>query len=253
MDVVLERRTNSTSDGCHANQQDSAPKLLVRSELLQSSDFSDLVTEVRRLQRRRIRVVSIRRQNALRIGRERLQEVLQDAGMRVCTIGFAGGFTGTLGRNYKAAVDDTRQALEFAASLKARAVLVVPGSRGLHTYNHAERTIKDGLYDCLDDALRLRVDMLVPLNAVFGTGRDIFEPRHQSALDWIDQMDSHRIKSMMMLRGSNPWERVPACWERCLLNGGVLRVSRRCQATLGPHNIARHILSQLTNTAVPVG
>ena len=252
MDLVLERQTISILDEHKTDTQKAVPDLLVQAALLQASDFSELVTEVRKLQRRRIRVVSIRRQRALQIGPQRLQAVLEDAGLQVCTIGFAGGFTGTLGRNYKQAVDDTRRALEFAAQLKARAVLVAPGSRGFHTYNHAERTIRDGLYDCLDDALRLRVDMLVPLNAVFGTGKDIFVPQHRSALDWIDELNSHRIKSMMMLRGRRPWDRLPACWERCLLNGGGLRVSRRCRATLGNHSIAKYILNHLSNTAVPV-
>jgi hypothetical protein len=252
MDVVLERQASFAVIGQNSDANKAMPNLLVKAKLLQASDFSELVAEVQKLQRRRVRVVSIRRQRALQIGPQRLQAVLEDAGLQVCTVGFAGGFTGTLGRNYKQAVDDTRRALEFAAQLKARAVLVVPGSRGFHTYNHAERTIRDGLYDCLDDALRLRIDMLVPLNAVFGTGKDFFVPQQKSALDWIDQLDSHRIKSMMMLRGPNPWDRLPACWERCLLNGGVLRASRRCRIQLGTHNIARHILTHLTNTAVPV-
>ncbi len=254
MDVVLERQTISSGlKSARTNASTKVSNLLVNAELLQASDFSELVAEVRQLQRRRIRVVSIRRQRALQIGPQRLQAVLEDAGLQVCTVGFAGGFTGTLERNFKQAVDDTRLALQFAAELNARAVLVVPGSRGLHTYRHAERTIREGLFDCLDDALRLRIDMVVPLNGVFGTGKDVFVPQNKTPLEWIEQFGSHRIKSMMMLRGPNPWNRLPGCWQTCLNNGGVLRASRRCRVTLGSHNIAKYILSHVSDTAVPVG
>ena len=252
MDVVLEQETVSEFQVAAPGLNSHLPLLVSTAELLQASDFLELVAEVRQLQQRRIRMVSIRRQNALRIGPDKLQAVLEDSGLKVCTVGFAGGFTGTLGRSYRQAVDDTRRALEFAAQLQARAVVVVPGSRGLHTYNHAERTIRDGLYDCLDDALRLRIDMQVPLNAVFGTGKDIFHPQQESYLDWIDDFGSHRIKAMMMLRGRTPWKKLPDSWQRCLRNGGVLRATQRCRITLGRHGITSHILSRLTNSAVPV-
>ena len=122
----------------------------------------------------------------------------------------------------------------------------------MHTYNHAERIIRDGLNDCLDDALRYRIDMVIPLNAVFGHGRDIFVPQNQSVLDWIESMGTHRIKPMMMMRGSKPWKRLPDSWQRCLLSGGVLRASQRCCDTVGPQNITRHILAGLSDTSIPV-
>ena len=251
MDVVLESRSQAEFPGTDS-QPGKSSLLVSTAQLLQASDFSELVVEIRRLQQRRIKMVSIRRQRALRIGPDRLLSVLEDSGLKVCTVGFAGGFTGTLARSYRQAVDDTRRALEYAAQLKARAVVVVPGSRGLHTYNHAERTIRDGLFDCLDDALRYRVDMVVPLNAVFGTGKDIFQPRSESMLDWIKAFDTHRIKPMMTLRGRRPWGRLPDSWQRCLLTGGVLRASQRCQTTVGCHHIMRHILSELSDVSVAV-
>ncbi len=246
MDVVLEEKQSMLSAS-----DDDVP-LLGTAELLLASEFSELVAEVRQLQRRRIRMVSIRRQRAHRIGTENLKMVLEDAGLKVCTVGFAGGFTGTLGRSHRQAVEDTRRALGFAAELGARAVVVVSGSRGSHTYNHAERIIRDGLYGCLDDALRLRIDMLVPLTTMFGNRTDVFRPRCQSQLDWIEGFDSHRIKAMMMLRRRSPLKGLPACWERCLRSGGALRIGRRCRTTLGSHNVVAEILSRLNNVAVPV-
>lgn len=249
MDVVLERA--SANSAIHSYDQ-SSPVLLNTAEILLASDFSELVAEVRQLQRRRVQMVSIRRQRAMRIGAAVLQEVLEDSGMQVCTVGFAGGFTGSLDRTWKQAVDDTRRALEFAARLKARGVVVLPGCRGLHTYNHAERTIRDGFESCLDDALRLRIDMLVPLNSVLGSSRDVFRPRENKCLDWIESYASHRIKAMMVMRGGSPWERLPGCWQRCLNNGGALRISGRTRRLLGRHDIIREILASMQNAAVPV-
>ncbi|APZ91168.1 TIM barrel protein [Fuerstiella marisgermanici] len=247
MDVVLEEKHS------HAGlSNENEPPLLGTAELLLATDFSELVAEVRQLQRRRIRMVSIRRQRACRIGLPNLKMVLEDAGLQICTVGFAGGFTGTLGRGYRQAVDDTRRALDFAAALNARGVVVMSGSRGNHTYNHAARTIRDGLFDCLDDALRLRIDMLVPLTTMFGKQTDVFEPRCDSMLDWIDEFDNHRIKGMMMLRRRSPLKGLPACWERCLRSGGALRIGRRCRRTLGSHNVVAEIALRLRDVAVPV-
>jgi len=243
MDVLLEQNS--------ANRQSGVTNAIANTaELLQARDFTELVREARQLERRRVDLVSVRRQRAMRIGPARLKAVLDDTGLGVCTVGFAGGFTGSLGRGYKAAVDDTRRALDLAAELKAHAVIVVPGSRQQHIYNHAQRIIRDGLYDCLDDALRLRINMVLPLNAIFGNRKDVFHPRDDSPLDWVEAFESHRIRPMMILRGSSPWNGLPDCWRRCLNDGGVLRVSARCRAMLGGHNVLSEMLSQLTNSAV---
>ncbi len=245
MDVVLQKKPFGSLDN-------SVP-LLNTAELLLAQDFEELVAEVRQLQQRRVRMVSIRRQRARRIGFANLKMVLDDAGLEVCTLGFAGGFTGSLGRSYQHAVDDTRRALEFAAQLNARAIVVVPGSRGRHIYNHAARLVRDGLNDCIDDALRLRIDMLVPLTTVLGSNKDVFTPRCDSMLDWIRSFECHRVKAMMMLRRRQPLKNLPACWKRCLNDGGALRIGRRCRTTLGSHNVIASIASQLNNVAVPVG
>ncbi|MEZ6124513.1 MAG: hypothetical protein R3C49_15245 [Planctomycetaceae bacterium] len=250
MDVVLEQVPQVFS-AFPAN--DDCPVLLNTAELLQAKDEQELIAEVNQLQRRRVRMVSVRRQRAMRIGIGLLQHILEDSGLSVCTVAFAGGFTGTLNRSYSQAVDDTRRALELAARLDAQGIIVVPGSRGLHTYGHAERTIRQGLEDCLDDALRYRVNMLLPLNSVLGNNRDIFVPRNASRLDWVESMDSHRIRPMMMMRGCSPWGRLPDCWERCLTSGGVLRISGRTRRTLGRHAIVSEMLNCMENAIVPVG
>lgn len=255
MDVVLNRTNVDLSVPALLNEDDHSkePSQIDSAEILQARDFESLVAEVRQLQRRRIRTVSVRRQRALQIGPDTLKEVLSDAGLEVCTLGFAGGFTGSLNRSYEQAVSDTRRALEYAAELKARAVVVLPGSQGNHIYSHAERCVRDGLEACIDDALRHRVDMLVPLNTVLGKGTDIFVPRKASPLNWLESMGSHRILPMMMLRNKTFWKGLPASYKTCLRKGGALRISGRTRRLLGSHAVLNHLIKTLDDTVVPVG
>jgi len=239
MDVLLEPSLSVCSD-----DRISALDVAV-SEPLVAQSLAELVPEVARLRRRGVRIVSIRRQQILRLGEVEVQDVLADSGLEVSSIGFAGGFTGTLRRGYRQAVEDTRRAIELAADFHAKSVIVVPGSRGLHTRRHAERIIRHGLYDCLDDALRMRVTMLVPLNSVFGDRDDVYRPHDMSSLDWIDSLDSHRIRGLLMLRGKSPWSQLPDCWRRCLTSDGYLRVSPRCRAAVGTQHLLSHITSRL--------
>lgn len=254
MDVVLNRTNADLSVTTTSNQVENAPSptQLHSAEILVARDFEGLIAEVRQLQRRRIRLVSVRRQRARQIGPEILKEVLHDAGLEVCTVGFAGGFTGSLNRSYTQAVDDARRALEFACELNARAVVVLPGSRGRHIYSHAERCARDGLEACLDDALRYRVDMLVPLNTMLGKDKDIFIPHKMSRLDWLNSLNSHRIRPMMMLRNKTFWKGLPECFKACLMQGGALRISGRTRKVLGSHAVLNHLTKTLEDTVLPV-
>ena len=236
MDVVLPKKRFDVS-----GRSGNSVTQVATSELLLAQDFDELVAEVRQLTLRGVRQVSIRRQRARRIGTANLKMVLDDAGLKVCTVGFAGGFTGTLGRSYRQAVDDARRALDFGAELRARAIVVVPGSRGRHIYNHAERVVRDGINDCIDDALRLRVDMPIPLTTVLGTHQDVFRPRHETLLDWIGSFECHRVQAMMMLRRRSPLQGLPACWKRCLTEGGALRIGHRCRKTIGSQAVIAQI------------
>ncbi len=239
MDVLIEPSLSLRSGDAPATLH------VCISEPLLAQSVTELVPEVRQLQRRGVTMVSIRRQQILRLGPQAVKSILSDGGLEISSLGFAGDFTGTLGRSFGGAVDDTRRALDMAAGLKARAVIVVPGSIGMHTRAHAEENIRLGLNSCLDDALRLRVTMLVPLNSVFGDRGDVYRPHNMSSLDWIDSLQSGRIRGLLMLRGQSPWTHLVDCWKRCLTSGGYLRVSPRCRALVGTQHLLSHIMSRL--------
>ena len=78
-------------------------------------------------------------------GEEKGIELLADAGLKVSHLLWAGGFTGSDGRSFRASIEDASDALETAAGLKAQTLVVYSGSRAGHTFNHARRLIRDAL------------------------------------------------------------------------------------------------------------
>ncbi len=244
MDVFLPRQPNGTYLVPRVKQE------LCQSEPLRAQSPKELADEVAQLKSRQIRLVSIRRQQVMCLGQQELQSTLSANGLQVGTMGYAGGFTGSLGRSYECAVTDMLRALELAASFNAKSLVVVPGSRSNHTYNHASRTIRAGLDRCLDDALRFRIDLQIALNNVIGGREEVFVPVGCTPLDWIETMDSHRIKGMMVLRRASPWKQLPDNWKRCLLFGGTLRLSRSCRQLAGTSSVLSRIIRHL-NTSKP--
>lgn len=244
MDVFLQRQPNGT---CLVPE---TPKDILLSAPLQAQSPLELAAEIPELRKRRVRLVSLRRQQVMRLGQQALQHLLADNGIEVGTIGYAGGFTGSLGRGYECAVADLLRALELAASLKAKSLVVVPGSQGNHIYNHASRTIQAGLERSLDDALRFRIDLQIAINNVIGGRDDVFRPEGLSPLQWIENLDSHRMKGLMVLRGEDPWTQLPDCWQRCLMSGGILRLSRSCRLLAGTRKVIARIVEGLNEPSV---
>ncbi len=246
MDVFLPRQPDGTF------VVPTSTNDLQQSETLKAKSPQELDDEVARLRKRRVRMVSVRRQQVLRLGQDYLQQCLDANNIEVGSIGYAGGFTGSLGqgRGYELAVSDTLRALEQAAELQAKSLVILPGCRARLTYNHASNTILAGLERCLDDALRFRITMHVALNTVLGGSKDVFSPVNQSPLHWINDMNSHRIRGRMVVRGPESWDTLPDCWRTCLRSGGVLRLSRRCRELEGTRKVIARIVQAL-NRPIP--
>lgn len=78
-------------------------------------------------------------------GEEKAAELIQETGLRVSHVFWAGGFTGSDGRSFRASVEDAEEALRTAASLKAESLIVYSGARAGHTHNHARRLFREAL------------------------------------------------------------------------------------------------------------
>ncbi|MEJ7591658.1 MAG: TIM barrel protein [Planctomycetaceae bacterium] len=195
---------------------------------LQSDSAEGLIREAEQLHQRGIRYVCVRRQQILFIGEHVIHDILADAGIQVSCIGFAGGFTGSLGMSFDAATRDARRSIDLAADLGARSVVIVPGEQGLHTYSHAEKTIRLGLMDVAQYASQRHIRLLIPTDTVLVSPKDCFRPR-ECALSWLDGMGNPLIRPLIVVRGKSFACRLPSGWRESLAAGGSLRICHRCE------------------------
>jgi sugar phosphate isomerase/epimerase len=116
--------------------------------------------------------IAVWRQKLADYGEEKGLELLSESGLRVSSLLWGGGFTGSEGRSLRESVQDGREALHLAADLKAGCLIVYSGARAGHTHNHARRLTKMGLEE------------LAPMAEEFGIPLAI-EPMHEGcAAEW---------------------------------------------------------------------
>jgi len=108
-----------------------------------------------------IGAIGIWRTKLERFGEERGIDLVQESGLEVSSLAWAGGFTGSAGYSFDEAVIDARQALRVAADLGADCLIVSGGGRGHHTAGHARRLVVDGLTLLAEDAAELGVQLAV--------------------------------------------------------------------------------------------
>jgi len=98
-----------------------------------------------------IPAIGVWRQKLADIGDEKGAMLVKRAGLRVSSLQWAGGFTGSDGRTHAESLDDARHAIRTADVLRAGCLIIHSGARGVHTYKHARRIFRQAL------------EMLVPL------------------------------------------------------------------------------------------
>jgi sugar phosphate isomerase/epimerase len=94
-------------------------------------------------------------------GQAKAIELLDAQGMVVSHLFWAGGFTGTDGRNYRESLEDAAEAIRAAAALTCRILVVYSGPRAGHTGNHARRLFQDALKKLATLAAELDVTLAV--------------------------------------------------------------------------------------------
>jgi sugar phosphate isomerase/epimerase len=113
-----------------------------------------------------IGAMGVWRQKLSDCGQGKAQDLLQQAGMKVSHLLWAGGFTGSDGRSYRESVEDAAEALEAAAALGGKTLVVYSGPRAGHTHNHARRIFQSALLELAPQAAELGVTMAVePMHA----------------------------------------------------------------------------------------
>lgn len=113
-----------------------------------------------------IEAIAVWRQKLSDYGEEKGLELLDQCGLQVSALLWAGGFTGSDGRSYRESVEDARDAIRLAASLRAGCVVVYSGPRAGHTQNHARRLLTNALTELLPQATDLGINLaLEPLHS----------------------------------------------------------------------------------------
>jgi sugar phosphate isomerase/epimerase len=105
----------------------------------------ELSDELDALARHGFDAISIWRTKLSDIDAARGRWLIERAGVRVSSLQWIGGFTGSDGRSFAEAIEDGIEAIEEAAALSAGVLLVHPGCRGGHTLSHARRLLEDAL------------------------------------------------------------------------------------------------------------
>ena len=108
-----------------------------------------------------IPALGVWRQKLSDCGQAKALELLKHSGLKVSHLFWAGGFTGSEGRNFRESVEDAQEALLAAAALKTDTLIVVSGTRAGHTFNHARRLLQEALEKLSPQAAELGVSLAI--------------------------------------------------------------------------------------------
>jgi len=94
-------------------------------------------------------------------GEEKAVELLTENQMSVSSLHWAGGFTGGDGRTFRESMFDALDAIDVAANLNAGCLVILTGSRGGHTRNHARRILTKALTELGEAAMAKNIQLAV--------------------------------------------------------------------------------------------
>jgi sugar phosphate isomerase/epimerase len=141
-----------------------------------------------------IPALGVWRQKLSDYGEAKGLELLAETGMRVSHLSWAGGFTGSDGRSFRAGVDDAAEALRWAGEAGAGALIVYSGARACHTFNHARRLFRDALRELVPMAEELGVTLAVEPMHPHCAREFTFLHCFDDTLAMLDGVDHPRVK-----------------------------------------------------------
>lgn len=175
-----------------ANEKKISPLKLSNSQL--TTLRWSLADEVVQLRETGYDAIGLWRPKLVDFGEERAAELLRESGLRVSSLSFAGGFTGSCGFSYLEAIADGRQAVAQANIVGADNLIVIGGAQNGHTDRHSRRMVVDGLRELGDAAGQSRLKIsLLPMHPFFRK-RWTFINSLDAALELISQANHPHIK-----------------------------------------------------------
>jgi len=155
---------------------------------------SELPEEIASLAGHGFECLSLWRAKLSDIGHTAAASMLTEAGIRVSSLQWAGGFTGGDGRTFAESIEDAVEAIDVAAAMGAPVLVVHSGCRGGHTRSHARRLLVHALETLAPLAGRAGVVLAVkPVHAAAAPGCS-FLTRVVDALDLIDDLADPAVR-----------------------------------------------------------
>src|SRR4029453_16025395 len=146
--------------------------------------------DVERYKAAGVTAIGVWRQKLADFGEAKGAELLAEAGLVASSLQWAGGFTGSDGRSHDDSVADARQAIDTAASIGAKCLIVHSGARGVHTHNHARRLFREALKKLLPLAEERGIGRASePMTGDCG-GEFTFLNCFDATLDFVSECDS---------------------------------------------------------------
>ncbi len=138
--------------------------------------------------------IGVWRQKLSDFGEERGVELIRDSGMAVSSLLWAGGFTGSEGKSHKESIEDAKEAIKSAESLKAGCLILYTGARSGHTHNHARRLIRSALAEISPLAQQAQVTLAIePMH--IGCATDwTFLTEIDETLEFIESLSGTPLK-----------------------------------------------------------
>lgn len=129
--------------------------------------------------------IGVLRQKLSDYGEDKGVDLLAEAGLRVSSLLWAGGFTGSDGRTFQEALEDAHHAIRLAGAMNAHCLVVYAGGRNNHILPHAERLFRIALENLLCFAEAAEVVLAI-------------EPMHPAcARDWTFLTDVESVVSLI--------------------------------------------------------
>jgi len=154
----------------------------------------DLHQEIARAAAHGFDCLSLWRPKLSDVGPAAAATLIADAGLRVSSLQWAGGFTGGDGRSLADSIDDAVDAIEAAATLAAPTVVIHSGGRGGHTKAHARRLLMEALETLAPIARAAGVTLaLRPLHAA-AAGDCSFLAQPGEAVEIVEQLADPAIR-----------------------------------------------------------
>jgi sugar phosphate isomerase/epimerase len=158
-----------------------------------------------------VHAIGIWRHKLTDFGEQRGAKLLAESGLTASSLQWAGGFTGSDGRSHTDSLADARLAIQTAAALGAKCLIVHSGARGSHTHNHARRLFRQALEKLLPLAEERGVTIAVePMNGDCG-GEFTFLNCFDETLALISECDSTALGIVL---DTYHWGHQPLLFER---------------------------------------